>query len=136
MKLGNFLSKKCKLAVFVQYIFIPLCNKFRLKALHVLSCTDPFTNDDQIFLLSSTGAAFGRLIGEGMAAWFPNGVKTGDVIHKIVPGGYAVVGRFWCENSNSTQVRQQYFRCNYTKFRLKILIFFRHVRTQFFAEFL
>ena len=30
-----------------------------------------------------------------MAAWFPNGVKTGDVIHKIVPGGYAVVGRFW-----------------------------------------
>ena len=40
-----------------------------------------------------SGAAFGRLIGESMAAWFPNGVKTGDVIHKIVPGGYAVVGR-------------------------------------------
>ncbi|KAL4221849.1 Chloride channel protein 2 [Mactra antiquata] len=38
------------------------------------------------------GAAFGRLIGESMAAWFPNGVKSGDVIHKIVPGGYAVVG--------------------------------------------
>ena len=29
-----------------------------------------------------------------MAAWFPNGVKTGDVIHKIVPGGYAVVGMY------------------------------------------
>jgi hypothetical protein len=28
-----------------------------------------------------------------MAAWFPNGVKSGDVIHKIVPGGYAVVGK-------------------------------------------
>jgi len=40
----------------------------------------------------SLGAAFGRLIGEGMAAWFPNGIKEGDVIHKIVPGGYAVVG--------------------------------------------
>jgi chloride channel 2 len=39
------------------------------------------------------GAAFGRLIGESMAAWFPNGVKSGDVIHKIVPGGYAVVGK-------------------------------------------
>jgi len=39
-----------------------------------------------------TGAAFGRLIGESMAAWFPNGVKSGDIIHKIVPGGYAVVG--------------------------------------------
>lgn len=38
------------------------------------------------------GAAFGRLIGESMAAWFPNGVKSGDVTHKIVPGGYAVVG--------------------------------------------
>ena len=41
-----------------------------------------------------TGAAFGRLIGESMAAWFPNGVKSGDIIHKIVPGGYAVVGMY------------------------------------------
>ncbi|XP_052225774.1 chloride channel protein-like isoform X1 [Dreissena polymorpha] len=38
------------------------------------------------------GAAFGRLVGECMAAWFPNGVKTGDTIQKIIPGGYAVVG--------------------------------------------
>ena len=30
-----------------------------------------------------------------MAAWFPSGVKTGDVIHKIVPGGYAVVGEYF-----------------------------------------
>ena len=28
------------------------------------------------------------------------------------------------ENSYSTQVRQQYLRCNYTKFELKIPIFF------------
>ena len=28
------------------------------------------------------------------------------------------------ENSNSFQVRQQYLRCNYTKFELKIPIFF------------
>ncbi|KAH3691755.1 hypothetical protein DPMN_192286, partial [Dreissena polymorpha] len=40
----------------------------------------------------TTGAAFGRLVGECMAAWFPNGVKTGDTIQKIIPGGYAVVG--------------------------------------------
>ncbi|XP_052225783.1 chloride channel protein 2-like isoform X2 [Dreissena polymorpha] len=38
------------------------------------------------------GAAFGRLVGECMAAWFPNGVKSGDTIQKIIPGGYAVVG--------------------------------------------
>ena len=34
-----------------------------------------------------------------MAAWFPSGVKTGDVIHKIVPGGYAVVGRYQLDDS-------------------------------------
>lgn len=38
------------------------------------------------------GAAFGRLVGECMAAWFPNGVRTGDEVSLIVPGGYAVVG--------------------------------------------
>ncbi|XP_052224832.1 chloride channel protein 2-like [Dreissena polymorpha] len=38
------------------------------------------------------GAAFGRLVGEVMAACFPNGVKSGDVIQKIIPGGYALVG--------------------------------------------
>ncbi|KAK3583412.1 hypothetical protein CHS0354_040381 [Potamilus streckersoni] len=38
------------------------------------------------------GAAFGRLTGESMAAWFPNGIQGGGVLHKIVPGGYAVVG--------------------------------------------
>ncbi|XP_067658627.1 chloride channel protein 2-like [Haliotis asinina] len=40
----------------------------------------------------TVGAAFGRLVGESMAAWFPGGIKSGDVLRKIVPGGYAVVG--------------------------------------------
>ncbi|XP_041377923.1 chloride channel protein 2-like [Gigantopelta aegis] len=40
----------------------------------------------------TVGAAFGRLVGESMAAWFPEGIKSGDVLRKIVPGGYAVVG--------------------------------------------
>lgn len=39
------------------------------------------------------GAAFGRLVGEAMATWFPDGVNSGDAITPIVPGGYAVVGR-------------------------------------------
>ncbi|XP_071946153.1 chloride channel protein 2-like isoform X2 [Antedon mediterranea] len=39
------------------------------------------------------GAAFGRLVGESMSAWFPNGINSGPlVINNIVPGGYAVVG--------------------------------------------
>ncbi|XP_033764396.1 chloride channel protein 2-like isoform X1 [Pecten maximus] len=40
----------------------------------------------------TVGAAFGRLVGEGMAAWFPGGIPSGNVVRKIVPGGYAVVG--------------------------------------------
>eukprot|EP00063_Salmo_salar_P034665 XP_014009500.1 PREDICTED: chloride channel protein 1-like isoform X4 [Salmo salar] len=38
------------------------------------------------------GAAFGRLVGESMAAWFPDGVHSDGTIYPIVPGGYAVVG--------------------------------------------
>lgn len=39
------------------------------------------------------GAAFGRLVGESMAAWFPDGIHTDSNIYRIVPGGYAVVGK-------------------------------------------
>ncbi|XP_070399467.1 chloride channel protein 2 isoform X5 [Nothobranchius furzeri] len=38
------------------------------------------------------GAAFGRLVGESMAAWFPDGIHSDGSIYPIVPGGYAVVG--------------------------------------------
>ena len=44
----------------------------------------------------SLGAAFGRLVGEAMATWFPEGVNSGDAVTPIVPGGYAVVGK-WME---------------------------------------
>ncbi|XP_048659964.1 chloride channel protein 2 isoform X4 [Marmota marmota marmota] len=37
------------------------------------------------------GAAFGRLVGESMAAWFPDGIHTDSSTYRIVPGGYAVV---------------------------------------------
>ncbi|NWX80801.1 CLCN2 protein, partial [Alca torda] len=37
------------------------------------------------------GAAFGRLVGESMAAWFPDGIHTDSNTYRIVPGGYAVV---------------------------------------------
>ncbi|XP_023289163.1 chloride channel protein 2 isoform X2 [Orussus abietinus] len=38
------------------------------------------------------GAALGRAVGEGMALWFPNGVRYGGIITPIIPGGYATVG--------------------------------------------
>nr|XP_004661202.2 chloride channel protein 1 [Jaculus jaculus] len=38
------------------------------------------------------GAAFGRLVGEVMAMLFPDGILFDDVIYKILPGGYAVIG--------------------------------------------
>ncbi|XP_037944560.1 chloride channel protein 2-like [Teleopsis dalmanni] len=38
------------------------------------------------------GASIGRLIGETIHLWFPNGVRYGGRISPIIPGGYAVVG--------------------------------------------
>lgn len=38
------------------------------------------------------GAGLGRLIGESMHLWFPNGVRYGGRLSPILPGGYAVVG--------------------------------------------
>uniref|UniRef100_A0A5S6QFY8 Chloride channel protein n=1 Tax=Trichuris muris TaxID=70415 RepID=A0A5S6QFY8_TRIMR len=38
------------------------------------------------------GAAFGRLVGEVMAALFPQGLRSGDEISPIIPGAYAVIG--------------------------------------------
>ncbi|XP_075877499.1 chloride channel protein 2-like isoform X2 [Nelusetta ayraudi] len=42
-----------------------------------------------VFLI---GAAFGRLVGEIMAAAFPDGIHADGSVYPIVPGGYAVVG--------------------------------------------
>ncbi|XP_041734823.2 chloride channel protein 2-like [Coregonus clupeaformis] len=38
------------------------------------------------------GAAFGRLIGESMATWFPDGFHSDGTIYPIEPGVYATVG--------------------------------------------
>ncbi|XP_043975555.1 chloride channel protein 2-like [Gambusia affinis] len=38
------------------------------------------------------GAAFGRLVGECMAAWFPDGIHSDESIYLIMPGAYAVAG--------------------------------------------
>ncbi|XP_018904088.2 chloride channel protein 2 isoform X2 [Bemisia tabaci] len=38
------------------------------------------------------GAAFGRIVGEMIHIWFPYGVRHGNFIAPIIPGGYATVG--------------------------------------------
>lgn len=45
----------------------------------------------KVFFLFA-GAAFGRLVGEIMAAMFPDGIHADGSVYPIVPGGYAVVG--------------------------------------------
>ncbi|XP_061823849.1 chloride channel protein 1-like [Nerophis lumbriciformis] len=42
-----------------------------------------------VFIL---GAAFGRLVGEVMAAIFPQGIVFDGILYRIIPGGYAVIG--------------------------------------------
>lgn len=43
--------------------------------------------------LLGLGAAFGRLIGEIMAWIFPDGILFDGFVYKILPGGYAVIGK-------------------------------------------
>ncbi|XP_053307318.1 chloride channel protein 1 isoform X2 [Spea bombifrons] len=38
------------------------------------------------------GAAFGRIVGELMAFLFPSGIEFDEIVYKILPGGYAVIG--------------------------------------------
>ncbi|XP_030756628.1 chloride channel protein 2 isoform X2 [Sitophilus oryzae] len=38
------------------------------------------------------GAGFGRIMGELMHIWFPQGMRYGGNISQIIPGGYATVG--------------------------------------------
>jgi len=33
------------------------------------------------------------LVGEAMATWFPDGIRDGEIVSLVVPGGYAVVGK-------------------------------------------
>uniref|UniRef100_A0A4W4EZN8 Chloride channel protein n=1 Tax=Electrophorus electricus TaxID=8005 RepID=A0A4W4EZN8_ELEEL len=44
------------------------------------------------FFCSFLGAAFGRLVGEIMAALFPHGILFDGILYRIIPGGYAVIG--------------------------------------------
>lgn len=43
--------------------------------------------------MSVEGAALGRLLGEGLAYLFPDGISSGERLSVINPGGYALVGK-------------------------------------------
>ena len=51
-----------------------------------------YSIDFQQYVWFLVGAALGRICGEGMHLWFPNGVRYGGKINPIIPGGYSVVG--------------------------------------------
>lgn len=36
-----------------------------------------------------------------MATWFPDGIRDGDIVSLVVPGGYAVVGKISVLNPNN-----------------------------------
>ncbi|XP_030754419.1 chloride channel protein 2-like [Sitophilus oryzae] len=57
----------------------------------ILGTTLPIPNGAFIPNFRS-GAALGRIIGELMATWFPQGIQTTGKISKIMPGAYATVG--------------------------------------------
>lgn len=58
---------------------------------------DPYrTRNDRLqytCLWYLVGAAFGRLVGEIMAALFPHGILFDGILYRIIPGGYAVIGQ-------------------------------------------
>jgi len=59
--------------------------------LTILASTLPVPSGSLIPIFK-TGAAFGRLIGEAMHLWFPEGLRIGSKVSPILPGGYAIVG--------------------------------------------
>ncbi|XP_034722609.1 chloride channel protein 2-like isoform X2 [Etheostoma cragini] len=62
--------------------------KFWMSAL-AITMPVPYGSFMPVFVI---GAGFGRLVGEGMAAWFPDGFHTNGTMYPIMPGGYAAVG--------------------------------------------
>ncbi|KZS06049.1 Chloride channel protein 2 [Daphnia magna] len=59
--------------------------------LTVLASTLPVPSGSLIPIFK-IGAAFGRIIGEAMHLWFPEGIRIGSIISPVLPGGYAIVG--------------------------------------------
>ncbi|KAA0719052.1 Chloride channel protein 2 [Triplophysa tibetana] len=66
-------------SVFITLLLFIVMKYFYMKSLQVIN-------------VIRSGAAFGRLVGESMAAVFPDGIHADSTVYPIVPGGYAVAG--------------------------------------------
>ncbi|XP_065159562.1 chloride channel protein 2 isoform X3 [Atheta coriaria] len=69
------------LSAFVAFTFI----------FSIISSTIPVPSGSFIPVFK-IGAALGRIVGESMHIWFPQGMRYGGLVAPIVPGGYAAVG--------------------------------------------
>ena len=85
------LTKRITIDYYCNMIIIYIYRTIVITCRHKKLYTPNITNDINCFIV---GAGFGRLMGESMAAWFPNGIHVGSMVHRIVPGGYAVVGKY------------------------------------------
>ncbi|XP_032593473.1 chloride channel protein 2 isoform X3 [Drosophila grimshawi] len=77
----NYTSVFCNLVIFTIFTFF----------FSIIASTIPVPSG-MFIPVFKIGAAFGRLVGELMASWFPHGVRYGGRLSPIMPGGYAVVG--------------------------------------------
>lgn len=50
------------------------------------------SNDKFSSTVLFVGAGLGRIVGEAMHVWFPNGVGIAGIMNPIVPGAYSVAG--------------------------------------------
>merc|ERR1719167_1727367 len=77
---------------YTQSIFVSLtCYIFSTFAFSILALTLPVPTGVLIPTFK-IGAAFGRMVGEAMHVWFPEGFRYGAQISFIIPGAYATVG--------------------------------------------
>merc|ERR1719167_239291 len=77
---------------YTQSIFVSLtCYIFSTFAFSILALTLPVPTGALIPAFK-IGAGFGRMLGEAMHVWFPEGFRYGAQISFIIPGAYATVG--------------------------------------------
>lgn len=66
---------------------------FRQFFLTVLASTLPVPSGSLIPIFK-IGAAFGRIIGEAMHLWFPEGIRIGSIISPILPGASHLIQHY------------------------------------------
>ncbi|XKL60131.1 hypothetical protein PGB90_001147 [Kerria lacca] len=73
-------------------IFVGLTAYFSFYFVFSIICSTLPVPSGTFIPIFKIGAAFGRIVGELLHMYFPNGFKHGKYIYTVVPGGYATVG--------------------------------------------